>query len=98
MPPKILVVIALGFFAGSASAEIYRCQSGDSHISYSDAPCKPGGTQTLIDFRTQTALNQSDAADTVDKTEVIRRLDIAVKAAIANDDLFRAQALASTDE
>ena len=98
MAPKILIIIALGFFMGSANAEIYRCQSGDSKTSYSDTPCKPGGTQTLIDFRTQTALNRADSADIEDKSAVVRQLDIAVKSAIANGDLIRAQALASSDE
>ena len=98
MSPNILVIIALGFFASSASAEVYRCQFGDSKTSYSDTPCKSGGTQTLIDLRTGTAITSSDSADIENKSAVIRQLDIAVKSAIANDDLVRAHALASSNE
>jgi hypothetical protein len=96
MPP-ILLAFALFFaFATPANAEVYKCQNQSGKIIYSDAPCK-SGTQTVTDIPVtmpDTGLTNS----TQSSSALARQMDIAVKSAIANNDLHRAQALATTRE
>lgn len=94
MPPVIFTLALLLAFASPASAQVYKCQSQNNNVVYSDAPCK-SGTQTLTDIpvTAPTALNGNSQT-----SAITRQMDTAVKSAIATDDLQRAQALATTRE
>ena len=90
--------------AHNAYAEVYKCQSGKKTV-YSDKPCAVNTQQTITDIDTNPDADNNDASDSsIDKSKpgninaLNKKLDGAVKSAIANGDLVRASALASTDE
>ncbi|HEX5539425.1 MAG TPA: DUF4124 domain-containing protein [Methylophilaceae bacterium] len=86
--------LLLAFSASAAAAGVYKCQSQSGKVIYSDVPCK-SGTQTLTDIPVTTP---DSAVTTSSSTMLTRQMDAAVKSAIANNDLQRAQALASTPQ
>ncbi len=90
--------------ANNAYAQVYKCQSGKKTV-YSDKPCAQNTQQTITDIDTAPDADNNDASDNpVDASKpanisaLNKQLDSAVKSAIANGDLVRAGALASTDE
>ncbi len=91
MPTIALFALTTLLLSGNALAEIYKCEAGKNRTLYSDKPCSETHTQSLVDVPKQ-------AAQASDNSDVIRRLGDAVKNAIRNNDLRRAEALASTDE
>lgn len=94
--PAILFAFALLLaFAAPANAQVYKCQSADEKIVYSDVPCK-SGTQTVTDIPVTVPGNAS--ANSAESAALARQMDSAVKSAIADNDLHRAQALATTRE
>lgn len=95
MQPIIPALALLLAFAAPAHAEVYKCQDQDGKIVYSDAPCK-SGTQTVTDI--PVTIPDADAANHSESSALARQMDTAVKTAIADGDLHRAQALATTRE
>jgi hypothetical protein len=93
--PILMPLLTLLLLAAPAHAQIYKCISEDNGVVYSDSPCITGDSQTLSGIGTPHA----DTAPTPPrKPPVILQLDTAVKAAIAVNDLARAEALATTRE
>lgn len=79
---------------GSASAQVYKCESSEGNIVYSDSPCK-AGMQTITDIPVAKPDSNPNSGTS---SALTRQMDVAVKSAIATDDLQRAQALATTRE
>jgi len=96
LPLIIAAVALLAFAATSASAEVYKCTSAKNQTTYSDKPCTSGSKETI----TNTGPSVSIDADSAEQLEssMTRQMDAAVKAAIANNDYIRAQALATTQQ
>lgn len=90
----VIFGFALLACAGSVSAQVYKCESGNGNIVYSDSPCK-SGMQTITDIPVAMPDNNPDSGAS---SALTRQMDIAVKSALATDDLQRAQALATTRE
>lgn len=101
---RLLVLIIMGFvslvaFAVTANAQVYKCTSGKDKTAYSDKPCSIGSSQTVTDIAAPVNADTADAkADNDSRSSLTRQMDDAVKTAIANDDLIRAQALATSKE
>ena len=80
--------------ASPAQAQVYKCTNATGKVVYSDSPCV-SGTQILTDILPPEAV---PAADPMQKSVVSLQIDAAVRAAIAQNDLDRARALATTNE
>jgi hypothetical protein len=94
MSPLPLLLMTALFIPFSLHAQVYKCKSPDNHVIYSDRPCGGPSVQIITDIM----IHESDLNVMDDKPEVMRQLDSAVMAAIANNDLTRAKALATTHE
>ncbi|HSH73025.1 MAG TPA: hypothetical protein VK974_08230 [Methylophilaceae bacterium] len=101
------VLLGLLLTASPVSAQVYKCTSSSNKVIYSDKTCTSGGTQILTDIQTRSksqensadnALPTDKSANNTTDSAINRQLDEAVKLAIGNDDLIRAQALATTKE
>jgi uncharacterized protein DUF4124 len=104
-PLKILNIIqgvmAVAFFAltaGSAEAEIYKCESAQGKIVYSDTPCHFNATQTVTDIQPDTSISSDNPQSPNKKSTSVLQLDEAIKSAIATGDFDRASALAVNNE
>lgn len=92
----ILGIVLLVFSVNPAYAQIYKCKTEKNKIIYSDVPCSAGSRQTLTDV--QPSLDNHTQHSSNEKSALTQQLDSAVKSAIANNELDRAEALASTPE
>lgn len=77
---------------GNALAEVYKCRGDDGRISYGDLPCPDSATQSV------TGITTAPPSAVGTTSAIMQQLDAAVQAAIAQNDLARAQALATTAE
>lgn len=84
----LLALLAL-IFSTTALAEIYKCDAGKNRTVYSDKPCTNNQNQSVVLVPNQSVQSGST---------LMLQLGDAVKKAIRNNDLARAEALASTDE
>lgn len=82
----------------TASAQVYKCTDAKNNTVYADRPCSAGAKQTLTGISSLPETNDDLKEGLKDKSSITRQMDDAVKLAISNDDLIRAQALASTAE
>ena len=89
---RVTLTLSLLFMiiSSSAHAEIYKCEAGKGKTVYSDKPCQAENGQSTLNITTPTVQTN--------KTLVMKQLGDAVKSAINNNDLDRAEALATTDE
>lgn len=76
----------------SAYAQIYKCTSAEKKTIYTDKACAIGSLQTI------TEISKASTQGKIAESTINKQLDEAVKLAITNDDLVRAQALASSKE
>ncbi|MCB4811595.1 DUF4124 domain-containing protein [Methylovorus menthalis] len=88
-----LVLLAI---ATPAMAQVYKCESSQG-VVYSDTPCASKSGQTKLDIQADPAPTQEGAAAT-DKNRYVQQLDEAVKAALAANDIAKAERLAITAE
>lgn len=79
----------------TAQAQVYKCTGAKDQTAYSDKPCTTGKSQIVADIAPAVSDN---SAGSDSKSSLSRQMDEAVKSAIANDDLIRAQALATSKE
>jgi hypothetical protein len=91
--PILLPILALLLISIPAHAQVYKCVGAEG-VEYSDSPCANEDSQTLTGIDSTTSPTPALAH----KPPVILQLDTAVKAAIAVNDLARAEALATTRE
>jgi len=107
LTPILLSFSLLILAASPAFAQVYKCTSSSNKVIYSDKTCTSGSTQVLTDIRTKSksledspenSLQNDKSANNSTDSAINRQLDEAVKLAISNDDLIRAQALATTKE
>ena len=96
LPLIIAAVALLAFAATSASAQVYKCTSAKNQTTYSDTPCSSGSVETITN--TEPSISGGDGSAEQMESSITRQMDAAVKAAIANDDYIRAQALATTQQ
>jgi len=97
-PPLIFLLVALlPGFAATAHAQVYKCTDSRNKIIYSDKPCATGNSQVIPNI-SPSADAQAPATNADGKSNLTLQMDDAVKSAIANDDLIRAQALATSKE
>jgi hypothetical protein len=102
---SIFLMVVMSMCASNAYAQVYKCQSGKKTV-YSDKPCAVNTQQTITNIDANPDTDNNDVSDSssdlpkpLQKISALnRQLDSAVKSAIANGDLVRAGALASTDE
>ena len=94
MPSIIWALTFTMLLVETANAQVYKCKTEKDVIVYSDTACRPGTEQALPDIQAGPAVTSPGA----EKDTIIRQMDAAVKNAIAEDDLIRAQALATTAE
>jgi len=99
--------LGLLFIASPVSAQVYKCTSSGNKVIYSDKICTSGSTQVVTDIQTKSKsledssdedLPNNQTTNSSKDSSINRQLDEAVKLAISNDDLIRAQALATTKE
>lgn len=95
LPLIIAAVALLAFAATSASAEVYKCTSPKNQTTYSDTPCGKDSVETIPNTEPSMSSNGTTEQE---ESVIMRQMDAAVKAAIANDDYIRAQALATTQQ
>lgn len=96
--PSIIWALAFAvLLADTAYAQVYKCKTEKNVIVYSDTACRPGTEQTMPDISAGPAATPPTGTAT-EKDAITRQMDAAVKNAIAEDDLIRAQALATTAE
>ena len=91
-----LFSLALLAIATPAMAQVYKCESSQG-VVYSDTPCASKAGQTKLDIQADPAPAQEGAAST-DKNRYVQQLDDAVKAALAANDIAKAERLAITAE
>ena len=91
-----LFSLALLAIATPAMAQVYKCESSQG-VVYSDTPCASKTGQTKLDIQADPAPTQEGAAPT-DKNRYVQQLDEAVKAALAANDIAKAERLAITAE
>jgi len=91
MPLLAMLLVAL-----PVQAQVYKCTSEEGGVVYSDSPCTMGDTQTLTGITGEASAENTPHL--ARKPPVIQQLDIAVKSAIALNNLKRAEALATTRE
>lgn len=96
LPLIIAAVALLAFAAPSVNAEVYKCTGAKNQTTYSDIPCSRGKVQEITNAEPSLS-NDLESSEQL-KSSVTRQLDAAVKAAIADDDYVRAQALAVTQK
>ena len=94
--PLLMPLLALLFISLPVQAQVYKCLGQDGTVIYSDSPCNAGDEQTMPDITN--IPSQPARPSLASKPAVIQQLDTAVKAAIAMNDLSRAEALATTQE
>jgi hypothetical protein len=92
----LLGTLALLLAATPVYAQVYKCTDADNNTVYSDSPCNTGYVQELTGIPAENT--QTQLPTPVQKSAVIRQIDAAVKAAIAANNIPRAQALATTRE
>lgn len=92
----LFTTMALVLMSAPAYAQVYKCTDANDNTVYSDSPCGAGYTQELTGIPAE--IDQAQPAASPQKSAVIRQIDAAVKAAIAANNLPRAQALATTRE
>lgn len=93
MSPLLLVPL-LVIFTSTAHAEVYKCQTANNQIVYSDTPCEADSKEIATDIMSPAPLS----VDTGSKANIMRQLDAAVKSAIVANDMTRARALVTTTE
>jgi hypothetical protein len=101
----IVLMVMMAMCASNVYAEVYKCQAGKKTV-YSDKPCAVNTQQTITNIDSNPDADNNESLDTATDTPkppqkisaLNKQLDSAVKSAIANGDLVRAGALASTDE
>lgn len=97
MPPIIWALAFAMLLANTANAQVYKCKTDKNVTVYSDTACRPGTEQAMPDIQAS-PVAPSTPGMAPDKDALTRQMDAAVKNAIAEDDLIRAQALATTAE
>lgn len=93
MYPYLAIPIVL-LFSASAQAQVYKCQNNKQQVIYSDSPCPAGNTELVTNIK----LNEPQAAGFNGTSNLMLKLDNAVRSAILAGDLTKAGALATTLE
>ena len=93
MPPLILMSLLM-VFTNTTHAAVYKCQTANDQIVYTDTPCEAGNKEIAMEVISPSA----QGIDTASKASIMRQLDAAVKSAIAANEMTRARALATTTE
>lgn len=93
MPPLILMSLLM-VFTNTTHAAVYKCQTANDQIVYTDTPCEAGNKEIAMEVISPSA----QGIDTASKASIMRQLDAAVKSAIAANEMTRAGALATTTE
>ncbi|MFA6179919.1 MAG: DUF4124 domain-containing protein [Candidatus Methylopumilus sp.] len=95
----IIFAFSLLLFAASpVSAQVYKCTTQQNKVAYTDTSCVTGSKQITTDIQSQPSPAALKSIVSNTDANITRQLDAAVKLAISNDDLVRAQALATTPE
>lgn len=97
MPPIIWALAFAMLAVETANAQVYKCKTAKNVTVYSDTACAPGTVQSMPDIQATTPVSPIPGMP-AEKDALTRQMDAAVKNAIADDDLIRAQALATTAE
>ena len=97
MPPIIWALAFAMLAVDTANAQVYKCKTAKNVTVYSDTACAPGTEQSMPDIQATTPVSPIPGIP-AEKDSLTRQMDAAVKNAIADDDLIRAQALATTAE
>lgn len=91
-----LFSLALLAIATPAMAQVYKCESSQG-VVYSDTPCASKTGQTKLDIQADPSPTPEGSV-TTDKNRYVQQLDDAVKAALAANDIAKAERLAITPE
>jgi len=97
--PSIIFAFSLLLFAASpVYAQVYKCTTQQNKVAYTDTSCVTGSKQITTGIQSQPSPTALKSIVSNTNANITRQLDAAVKLAISNDDLVRAQALATTPE
>ncbi|HWU35715.1 MAG TPA: DUF4124 domain-containing protein [Methylovorus sp.] len=91
-----LFSLALLVMTSPAVAQVYKCESSQG-VVYSDTPCASKTGQTKLDIQADPTPVQEGTTGT-EKNRYVQQLDDAVKAALAANDIAKAERLAITAE
>jgi hypothetical protein len=92
MSPYLALPIVL-LFSVQGHAQVYKCQNDKQQVVYTDSACPAGNKEQITNIK----LNEAESKFN-NNSDLMRRLDVAVKSAILAGDLTKAAALASTFE
>ncbi len=91
-PRKCLVaVLAILGVAPAAHGQAYKCKAGDGSVTYQDAPCRAGSSESVVDVPEPLPVSPEDAAAMEKAREDLRQRDRELADRLERERLARLQ-------